>query len=875
MSSHTPIKRRLILAILLTSVTVLTLTSAGFVIYELVVSRQDLERNVKMAAQMIADQTTSSVMYQSQSDAREVLSSLRFVENIEAAALYDTNGTLFAYYPTNAPAGRFPSTLPSLQRRFTASRLQWTEPVVQLGKQAGTLYLESNLAPIYDRLHLYALIDALVMAISFLVAWLLSNYLQKGISRPILALAQTARLISDRRDYTARARKYGEDEVGLLTDAFNHMLDQIHDREAAARESAERLRLALGASQTGTWDWHIPANHVEWDDSTHRQFGLEPGEFEGTFEGFLRAVHPEDRETVNLAVRNAIQSRQELNVEFRVVWPKGTVHVLTHRGKATYDAQGRAVRMTGVSLEITERKKAEEADALVAAIVESSDDAIIGKDLDGKIITWNAGAERMFGYAAQEVLGKSVTLLTSPDRPQEEQSILTRIRAGSPVEHYETVRIRKDGRPVELSLSVSPIRNREGKVVGVSSISRDITERKRSEEVLAHQAQVLREQAQLLDLANVLARDKDDRIILWTAGMAQLYGWSRAEALGAISHQLLGTEFPEPLERIQAHLRENGQWTGELVHRDRRGQRVLVATHWVEYRNQDGQLSAILEVNSDITGRKVAEEEIRRLNAELEARVCERTAELTEANRELEAFTYSVSHDLRAPLRHIDAFARIVQEETTPEVSPNVRAYIERIRRGTQTMARLVDDLLNLSRIGRTQLAWQRVDLNRVLDEVVAELRSEVGQRQIEWRLSPLPAAQGDPGLIRQVFTNLLSNAVKYTRPRAEALIEVGQTSTAHGPATYVRDNGVGFNMKYIHKLFGVFERLHRTDEFEGTGIGLATVRRIIQRHGGQVWAEAEPERGATFYFTLPQAAPEAPPSEKTADLSTSLTPSV
>jgi PAS domain S-box-containing protein len=870
MAPQTSIKRRLMLVILLTSLTVLSMTWAAFVIYEMEVSRQDLERNVKMTGQILADQATSSLMSKSKSDAREVLSSLRFVPHIEAAALYDTEGNLFAFYPTNASISQFPPSPPAYQMRSDGSKLQWTEPVAQFGKTAGSLCLESNLDPVYDRLHLYVLIGALVTAGSFLVALFLSSYLQKGISRPILQLAETARIISNRRDYTVRARKSANDELGVLTDAFNHMLEQIHAQEGALRESADRLRLALQASQTGTWDWHIEGNRVNWDESMHRQFGLEPGCFEGTFEAFLRAIHLEDRPAVNEAIRKALEQHRDLNIEFRVLWPDGSLHFLVNRGQAIYDEQGHAVRMAGASIDISDRKRAEEGHALVAAIVESSDDAIIGKDLQGRIISWNAGAERVFGYAAAEVLGQSVTILTAPDRPDEEERILMRIRAGSAVEHYETTRMRKDGRPVQISLSASPIRNRQGQVVGVSSISRDITERKQAEAVLAHQAGVLREQAQMLDLANVLARDKEDRIILWSAGMEQLYGWSRGEAIGQVSHQLLATECSQPLEEIRAQLLRDGQWTGELTHRRRDGERLTVASRWVVHQDQAGQLTATLEVNNDVTARKLAEEEIRRLNAELEERVKERTAELTEANRELEAFTYSVSHDLRAPLRHIDAFTRIIEEELSAEASATLRGYIGRIRKGTQTMGRLVDDLLNLSRVGRAQLGLQRVDLNSVVEDTVAEFKGETGQREIEWRISPLPAVQCDPGLIRQVFANLLSNAVKYSRPRAKAVIEVGQAPAAAEHTIYVRDNGAGFDMKYVDKLFGVFERLHRPDEFEGTGIGLATVRRIVQKHGGRVWAEAEPDQGATFYFTLPEApvpnptpatAPASPPN--------------
>jgi PAS domain S-box-containing protein len=848
---NTPIKRRLMLVILVTSMAVLALTWIAFVVYELVSSSEELKRNVAATARIIAANSTNPLMDQEDEDAREMLSSLRAVASIRGAALYDVNDRLLATYPTNAPVRNFPSPASQAQKQFTSAGLLWVEPIFQRGHRLGTLLIDSSLAPIYDRLRLYVLIGSLFTAGSFLVALFMSRYLQKGISEPILQLASVAKIVSGRKDYSIRAHKLGQDELGVLTDAFNDMLDQIQQREAALQESADRLRLALSASQIGTWDWHIHGNQVKWDEATFRQFGLkpEPGEF--TFEDFIRKVHPEDRAAVSQAMQTAIRNRTELDTEFRVFWPDGSLHHLGMRGVAVYEEKGRPQRMVGVSLDYTDRKEAEAAHSLLAAIVESSDDAIVGKDLNGNIISWNAGAQRVYGYTAEEVLGRSVTMLTSPDRPDEEPGILSQIRSGSVVQHYETVRIRKNGQPVQIALSVSPIRNAKGQVVGVSSISRDISERKHAEEVLAQQAAALQEQAQLLELANVLARDLDDKIILWSAGMEQMYGWTKTEALGKISHDLLATEFPEPLESVRATLLHQGEWVGELIHRRSDGHRLTVSSRWVLHRDNQGKPSAILEINNDITERKQAEEEIRRLNAELEQRVQQRTAALSAANDELEAFTYSVSHDLRAPLRHIDAFARIIQEDMTAQSSPELRNYVDRIRKGTQTMGRLVDDLLKLSRVGRAQPDWQDTDLNVVLEGVLSDLKGETASRQIEWKIGRLPKAACDPGLIKQVFANLLSNAIKYTRPRSQAVIEVGQIRFGEEIAVFVRDNGVGFDMRYVSKLFGVFERLHRLEDFEGTGIGLATVRRIVQKHGGRVWAEAEPDKGAAFFFTL------------------------
>jgi len=375
---------------------------------------------------------------------------------------------------------------------------------------------------------------------------------------------------------------------------------------------------------------------------------------------------------------------------------------------------------------------------------------------------------------------------------------------------------------------------------------------RRARDELQAEVQEGAKQARLLDLTHdtIFVRDMDDIITYWNRGAQELYGWTAQEAVGKPAHALLRTVFPMPIEEIHAELLRHGRWDGELLKSKSDGTQIAVASRWSLFRDEGGRPVAILATNNDISERKAREERIRRLNADLERR----GAELEASNKELEAFAYSTSHDLRAPLRHLVGYSELLRKHAFPSMDDKSRRYVQMILEAGQRMGGLIDDLLAFSRIGRVETQNTLVNLGQVVGELLKEIESDAEERQIEWKIGALPSVYGDRAMLRQAFVNLLANAVKFTRTRERAEIEVGTLDERpEEVVVFVRDNGVGFDMKYVHKLFGVFQRLHGSETFEGTGIGLATVQRIMSRHGGRAWAEGAVGHGATFYLAMPR----------------------
>jgi len=381
-------------------------------------------------------------------------------------------------------------------------------------------------------------------------------------------------------------------------------------------------------------------------------------------------------------------------------------------------------------------------------------------------------------------------------------------------------------------------------------VERDL---RQSRDELEKEVAVRTQQANLLNLTHdtIFVRDVSDIITYWNRGAQEMYGWTPEQAIGRCSHSLLQTVFPASLDDISAQLAQTGRWEGELRHVKADGTGVVVSSRWSLQRDEKGHPVATMETNNDITERKRREEEVRNLNQELG----HRSSELEAANKELEAFAYSVSHDLRAPLRHMVGYAELLSKNASSVLNDKGHRYMAMILESAKRMGNLIDDLLAFSRIGRAEAQKTIVNLDQLVKEAVSEVRQETSGRSIEWKIENLPQCYGDRSMLRLVLVNLVSNAVKFTRERTRAEIEIGcAAGSKREVEVFVRDNGAGFDMKYVGKLFGVFQRLHHADAFEGTGIGLATVQRVIHRHGGKVRAEGQVDQGATFYFSVPAA---------------------
>jgi PAS domain S-box-containing protein len=471
-----------------------------------------------------------------------------------------------------------------------------------------------------------------------------------------------------------------------------------------------------------------------------------------------------------------------------------------------------------------------------------------GKRLLGRAVAAHVGADQLAEAYGVDQAGTG--------RPYPTEA-LPSVRAllGHP-SHVDDLEVhRPDGSVIPIEVWGSPIYGAGGEVDYAITAFADMSERRAREKLIAGQAA-------LLDLAHdaIFVRDPGGRITYWNAGAEHTYGYSRDEAVGQLAHVLLRTQFPEPLPGIEAAVTRQNRWDGEMRHRCSDGRTIIVESRWAAQRGPDGALVGFMEICRDITARKDAEreilqraEEVRAMNATLEQRVRRRTVHLELANRNLTAFTNSAAHDLRTPLRALSGFAEALVEEYGDALEETGRGYAGLIQGAAEQMATLLDDLVHLSQVSQAGMSLQDVDLSAEVTAICARLRERDPGRRVRVAIQDGVHAVADRLLIRTALQKLLDNAWKFTAGREQASIEFAALPAGDDApfCCYVRDDGVGFDPAYTSKLFQPFQRLHSASEFPGTGIGLASVQRIIDRHGGQTWAEGTVGAGATIYFTL------------------------
>jgi len=516
------------------------------------------------------------------------------------------------------------------------------------------------------------------------------------------------------------------------------------------------------------------------------------------------------------------------------------------------------LHVLAVTVDITERKRAEASLAqerkLMRAVIDHIPDNIYVKDREGRFLLNNAESMRILGVARQEdLLGKSDFDFFPHDlarRWQEEQRAI--MESGIPMLDSEEFLPWNSVKRRWIIGYAIPLHDDLGNVIGLVGINRDITDRKSAAEALRESEEKFRTFFELAPYGIMIQKRGGEVLNVNQAFLDEIgYRLEQIQGKNIFDSEL----FPifrdrEAVRRLTYQLENNGRMTNQEInihHADGHPMTILISSQFIRL---SGEVH-VLTIGVDISYRKQREEEIKTLNAELELRVAKRTAQLEAVNKELESFSYSVSHDLRAPLRSIDGFSQALLEDYDAALDETGQNYLRRIRASAQRMGNMIDALLTLARISRSPLNLLSVDLSSLAAEVVTSLAEQQPERTVDVRIMPGVQGWGDARLLQIALQNLLQNAWKYTSKQASARIEFGARTIDEETVYVVSDNGVGFDMAYVDKLFGAFQRLHADSEFQGTGIGLATVHRVIHRHGGRIWAEAEVSHGATFYFTL------------------------
>jgi two-component system CheB/CheR fusion protein len=647
---------------------------------------------------------------------------------------------------------------------------------------------------------------------------------------------------------------HNNEQYRLINDEMKERERFLAEARSQAEGLAQHLSLAQEFYEIGSWELDFVTGRTYNSPYVYRLFGYKPGEIEPGVEELARRLHPDDREQALRLIQDAIRQRVPYKTEYRIHRKNdGQFRWIRDAARIIQDAEGRPVKMIGLNMDITEEKELSEAREkayqFYRSIVESVDIPMIIHS-DFRVRFANRAMLRLIRASGPEhIVGLSVLDYTPVPYQKAARRRMERmylLRENNPPAEIRILRL--DGSEVEVENAGVAIEY-EGQAAALSTFQ-DISERKRHIQQLK-EAESRFQKAQEIGNVGSWEWDFATSTLWFSETMEKIMGHDATEA--GLPSSLI---HPEDQERVVAAVNEAIAGTGSLE----LDIRVILPSGELRYltmsaelfRGEQGEPLRLFGVTLDMTERKRVEEEIRVLNQALEQRVQERTLQLAESNAELERFAYSVSHDLRVPLRHLISYTNLLKSRLREQLSGDAEEFMGFIVSAAQKMNHLVESLLSYSRIVRTSLALRWINMGALVNNLIELVSLGQEERSIQFVLGEMPPIYGDETLIEQAMTNLLSNAVKYTRNEAEARIEVWGEQGPEAVTYIVRDNGVGFDMKYYQQLFGVFQRLHTESEFEGIGIGLANVHRVALRHGGRVWAEGKVGEGASFYLQIP-----------------------
>jgi PAS domain S-box-containing protein len=630
-------------------------------------------------------------------------------------------------------------------------------------------------------------------------------------------------------------------EVKILTEfaVSSDLSDRVYAHELTEREHAERAALLLSAIIDSSDDAIISKNLdgviTSWNKSAERIFGYIAAEAIGQTVAAL--LIPEDRQDEEPNILARLRRGERVD-HFETVRRRkdGSLVDVSLTISPVKDAEGVIIGASKIARDIGERKHADRAALLLSAIVDSSDDAIISKDLQGVITSWNKSAERLFGYTAAEAIGQTVASLLIPeDRQDEEPNILTRLRRGERVDHFETVRRRKDGSLVDISLTISPVKDVGGAIIGASKIARDISESKRV------RAALMESEARFRQLADTMPQ------IVWTArpdGYVDYYNERWYEYTG-FSRDVFGDGsweaivHPEDLERTRetyyASINSGQPYNIEyrLMDRNRNVWRWFVGRA-VAIHDAEGKIVKWFGTCTDIDEQKRVEDDLRR------------------ANEDLEQFAYSASHDLQEPMRGVKIYSELLTRRHADKLDGEALKFMRYLRNSATRMECLLRDLLTYTQVTRVEQNAETADANEALKSALANLSGAVLESGANIAAEPLPSLPVHGMHLQQLFQNIIGNAIKYRSPDRRPVVHVAAERQGGYWEFSISDNGIGIDSEYKENIFGLFKRLHNSDEYSGTGIGLAICKRLVDRYHGRIWVESEAGKGSTFRFTLP-----------------------